>query len=177
MSFAVQRLGEREGARAALVAHFLALPARDRNLRFGVSLAPTVIASYADRIDFLRDAVFGVHDDWRVLIGVAHMAIEGDRAELGLSVLPAHRGRGVGSALFRFAVAHARDHRVPRLFMHCLAGNAPVIRIAEKFGMEIVIDARGAVAHIRLQSSSQASVADAPDECPSMTPVPLLSGL
>ena len=61
MSVAIHRLGD--GARATVTAHFLALPMKDRRLRFGTSLAPRVIAAYVDRIDFDRDAVFGVHDD------------------------------------------------------------------------------------------------------------------
>ena len=115
MSFAIQRLNE--GIRATLVAHFLALPVKDRCLRFGTALAPAVIAAYVDGIDFVRGAVFGVHDDRLALVGVAHMAIEDDLAEVALSVLPMHRGRGLGSALFKRAVAHARKRCIPRLFM------------------------------------------------------------
>jgi len=59
MTFPNERMNER--VRAALVAHFLALPMKDRCLRFGRSLAPEVIAAYVDRIDFGHDAVFGVH--------------------------------------------------------------------------------------------------------------------
>ena len=75
MTFAVQRLND--GIRATLMAHFLALPMKDRSLRFGRSLAPTVIAAYVDGIDFGRDAIFGVYDSQFMLIGEAHMAIRG----------------------------------------------------------------------------------------------------
>jgi GNAT superfamily N-acetyltransferase len=136
MTVAVQRLNE--GVRAALVAHFLALPMKNRCLRFATLLAPRVIAAYVDGIDFGRDAVFGVHDEQSALVGVAHVAFEDDLAELGLSVLPAHRSRGVGGALFNRAVAHVRDRCIPRLFMHCLSGNAPIMRIEQRFGMDIV---------------------------------------
>ena len=149
MTFAIRRLNEAN--RATLLAHFLALPQRDRSLRFGMSLATTVIAAYVDRIDFVRDAVFGVHDDRLALIGVAHVAIEGDRAELGLSVLPAHRRCGVGSALFDAAVAHASDRRIPMLFMHCRTANAAIIRIAQRFGMDIISGGGDAAAHLKLQ--------------------------
>ena len=56
--------------------------------------------------------------------GVAHLALLDDHAELGLSVLPGHRGRGVGSALFERGAEHARNRSVPTLFMHCLRENA-----------------------------------------------------
>ena len=138
---AIQRLDE--GVRTTLVGHFLALPVKDRRLRFGASLAPTVIAAYVDGIDFDHDAVFGVHDDRLALVGVAHLAFGDNRAEVGLSVLPAHRGLGVGGALFKRAVAHARSRCTPRLFMHFLSGNAPIMSIARRFGMDIVAGAGG----------------------------------
>ncbi|MGH8852167.1 MAG: GNAT family N-acetyltransferase [Casimicrobiaceae bacterium] len=149
MTFAIQHLNA--CIRDSLVAHFLALPMKDRSLRFGSSLAPTVIAAYVDRIDFDRDAVFGIHDDRLDLIGVAHMAVEDDLAELALSVLPAHRRRGVGSALFRRAAAHARARRVPRLYMHCRSDNSSIMRIAQKFDMDIAASGGDAQAHLQLQ--------------------------
>lgn len=148
MTVAVQRLNE--GARVAVVAHLLALSPQDRSMRFGASLAPDFIASYVDRIDFGHDAVFGIHDSRLDLVGVAHVAFDSDLAELALSVLPGHRGRGVGSALFERAVAHARNRSIPKLFMHFLAGNAPIMRIAQKFGMDIFAHAGSADAYLRL---------------------------
>lgn len=162
MSFAIRRLNE--GLRTGLVAHFVALPMTDRRLRFGASLAPAVIAAYVDGIDFVRGAVFGVHDDRLALVGVAHMAIEDDLAELALSVLPTHRGRGVGSALFKRAVAHARNRCVPRLFMLFRSENAPIMRIAQRFGMRIVAGGGEARAHLKLQPASLSSIAVEADE-------------
>lgn len=152
MTFAIQSLNEDK--RATLLAHFLALPQHDRSLRFGMSLATTAIAAYVDGIDFSRDAVFGVHDDQLALVGVAHVAIEGDRAELGLSVLPTHRRCGVGSALFDAAAAHASNRRIPTLFMHCRTGNAAIMRIAQRFGMDIIAGGGDAAVHLKLQPRS-----------------------
>ena len=156
MTVAVQRL--KEGARAALVTHFLALPAEDRQLRFGSSLSPESIAGYVDKIDFDRDAVFAVHDDGLALVGVAHVAVGDELAELGLSVLPAHRGHGVGGALFERAASHARNRSVSRLFMHCLRENAPIMHIARRYGMDIVTDIGDADAHLELPPASPASI-------------------
>lgn len=153
---AVQRLNA--NARAALATHLLALSPEDRRLRFGSSLAPEAIAAYVARIDFDRDAVFAVHDDRLALVGVAHVAFGEDNAELGLSVLATHRGRGVGSALFGRAAAHARNRFVARLFMHCLTENAAIMHIARKSGMEIVVDAGDADAHLELAPASPASI-------------------
>jgi RimJ/RimL family protein N-acetyltransferase len=87
------------------------------------------------------------------------VAFEDDLAELGLSVLPAHRRRGVGGALFKRAMAYARNRCMPRLFMHFLSENAPIMRIARRFGMHIVARAGEADAHLRLPPASLASIA------------------
>lgn len=157
MTVAVQRLNE--SIRSTLVTHFLALPMKDRSLRFGAALAPGIIAAYVDGIDFDRDTVFGVHDDRLALVGVAHVAIEDGLAELGLSVLPAHRGRGIGGALFKRTVVHARNRYVPRLLMHCLSGNEPIMRMAQKFRMNIVAGIGDADAYINLPPASLPSIA------------------
>jgi GNAT superfamily N-acetyltransferase len=160
MAFVVQRLND--GIRATLMAHFLALPMKDRSLRFGRSLAPTVIAAYVDGIDFGRDVVFGVYDSQFMLIGEAHMAIRDDLAEVALSVLPVHRSRGVGNALFNHALVHARNHCIPKLFMHCQSGNAPIIRIAQRFGMNIIASGGDAYAQLNLQRAPMPAEIDEP---------------
>jgi GNAT superfamily N-acetyltransferase len=148
MTVAVQRLNEE--ARAAVLAHLLALSPQDRSMRFGASLASDFIAAYVDRIDFDHDAVFGIHVAGLELVGVAHLAFDDNLAELALSVLPEHRGRGAGSALFERAAAHARNRSTPKLFMHFLAGNAPIMHIAQKFGMDIFTCSGSADAYLGL---------------------------
>ena len=157
MAYNVERLSD--DMRASLVTHFLALPLKDRSLRFGMALAPTVIAAYVDGIDFERDLVFGVRDDRLAPVGVGHLAIEGDLAELALSVLPANRRRGIGSELFKRAVSEARALSIPRVCMNCLSGNTPVMRIARRFGMDLITSAGEAAAYLKLQSLPPAPIA------------------
>jgi GNAT superfamily N-acetyltransferase len=152
----VQRLNQ--SARPALATHFAALSGDDRRLRFGTPLSAERIDAYVAEIDFGRDAVFGIFDDDLALVGVAHVAILDDAAELGISVLPDHRGRGAGRALFARAAEHARNRFVPRLFMHCLAENAAMMHIARTSGMEIVVEAGDADAQLALSPASAASV-------------------
>ena len=152
MTFAIERL--HEDLRPMLVAHFLSLPMKDRCLRFGRPVASPAIAAYVEGIDFGRDAVFGIHDPGRVLVGAVHVAFDEQVAELGLSVLPAHRCRGIGSALFKRAAAHVRNRSIPRLLMHFLADNGPIMRMARRFGMRIVTSAGDADAHLDLRPPS-----------------------
>ena len=152
----VQRVGS--SARAPFYLHLAELPRDDVRLRFGAPLGPAAIAAYVERIDFDRDAVFAVYDDSLAIIGAAHVGFFDDAAELGVSVALAHRGRGIGSALFMRASEHARNRRTMRLYMHCLAENAAMLTIARRAGMSIVISAGEADAHLPLPPASPTSV-------------------
>jgi len=147
--------------RPKLAAHFLALNAEDRRLRFGLPISDASVADYVERIDFGRDVVFGVFDDELNLAGAAHLARAEDHAELGVSVLPAHRGRGIGAALLERAHTHARNWGIGMLFMHCLSENAAMMHLARKQGMQIAAASGEADAHLELAPASAASFAKA----------------
>jgi GNAT superfamily N-acetyltransferase len=124
--------------RPALERHFLALGVHDRRLRFGIPLNHLAIRSYVARIDFERDAVFGVCADDLHLVGAAHLGRARDHAELGISVLEEQRSRGIGGALLARAHLRARNWGVRALLMHCLTENAAMMRLARNQGMAIV---------------------------------------
>ena len=139
MAMAIERLSAR--SRALLALHFLALPARDRYLRFATPATAAFVADYVERIDFERDVVLVVHagamgdEGRRALAGVVHAAYPDESAEIGVSVLPSYRAKGVASALVRRAAAHARARGACRLSMQLLAFNVPMLRIAQRLGM------------------------------------------
>jgi len=155
MTLAVHRLDE--GVRPTLLAHFFALSMNDRALRFGRPLANAVIAAYVDGIDFVRDAVFGIRDDRNELVGIAHMAFEGDSAEIGLSVLSDHRRHGLARALLERAAAYARCRAIRELLAHFVARNTPVMRLVRRFGMKVVT--RSGEVDARLELRAQAGSA------------------
>ena len=148
------------GDRPALERHFLALDATDRRLRFGVPQSDFAIRAYVERIDFGRDAVFGVWDADLQLLGVAHLARAGKRAELGLSVLSAHRRSGLGGALLSRACMRARNWGRLALFVYCLIENEAVMRLSRKHGMTITAVAGDADAWLRLPPADAASFFD-----------------
>lgn len=126
--------------RASLLRHFLALEAHDRWLRFGAAIHATGLRKYVAGIDFERDAVFGIFDADLELVGVAHVARAREHAELGISVLAAHRNQGAGGALLMRAVLRARNWGVRTLYMHCLRENETMMYIARKQGMRLVTE-------------------------------------
>jgi GNAT superfamily N-acetyltransferase len=144
--------------RAAMTLHLLNLAREDRRLRFGATLDDAAVADYVARIDFERDAVFGVFADDLSLAGVAHVAAGGATAEFGVSVLPDARRRGVGSALFERASVHARTHHIREMFMHCLLENRTMMHIARKSGMRIVMESGEADAWLELPPAGVATV-------------------
>ena len=156
VSIPVQRLGAIAATRYH--EHLLALPPGDARLRFGSAITAETITKYVRGIDFDTDEVFGVHGHGLALVGAAHLAFAGETAELGVSVLPEQRGRGVGEALVTRAAEHARNRKVRQLFMHCLAENSVMIRIARRANMDVVIDSGDADAHVALQPADSRSM-------------------
>jgi GNAT superfamily N-acetyltransferase len=143
--------------RPALERHFLSLGGEDRRLRFGVVLSDPAVRSYVSQIDFGRDAAFAVLDEELHLLGAAHLARGKGHAELGISVLPGQRGRGIGGALLARAHTHARNWGVRTLFMHCLTENGAIMHLARKQGMQIVAEAGEADAKLRLPPADASS--------------------
>jgi RimJ/RimL family protein N-acetyltransferase len=144
--------------RDALAAHFLALDADDRRLRFGAPISDDAIRQLEERIDFERDELFGIADDDLRLLGVVHVAFYPDKAELGLSVLPAARGLGVGNALFERAVMHLTNRGVGEVFVHCLSENGAMMHLATKHGMRVVRDGPETDAYLGLPRPTPGSV-------------------
>jgi GNAT superfamily N-acetyltransferase len=152
----VQRLTG--NAREAYLAHLLSLEADDVRLRFGSRLSRASIAAYVAGIDFEVDSLFGVFGDALALSGAAHLAVGDGIAEIGISVLPDARRQGIGGALITRAYEYARNRATPRLYMHCLAENASMIRLARRAGMEVVIDSGDADAHVALPPATPLSM-------------------
>jgi RimJ/RimL family protein N-acetyltransferase len=134
--------GLRPRHRAAVLAHLLELSPADRYMRFGYAAQDELIKRYVDGLDFDRDQVYGIFNRRLRLIAMAHLAYaqdpQADRcAEFGVSVLPAHRGKGLGAKLFARAQLHAQNDRISLLFIHALSENSAMLKIARKAGATV----------------------------------------
>ncbi|HOX70010.1 MAG TPA: GNAT family N-acetyltransferase [Burkholderiaceae bacterium] len=145
--------------RASLLAHLLAMPAEDRRLRFAHAIADEGLQRYVEGIDFARDTVFVATDAELNIIGAAHLARDGEHAELGVSVLAPARGQGIGAALLERSATHARNAGVRVLFMNCLVENAPMLHLARKQGLQVAVSSGEAEAFVRLPRPSLRSLA------------------
>ncbi len=127
-----------------LVTHFLALPQQDRQLRFGRTMTDEAVIDYVGAIDFERHAVYAVVDPVLDIAGALHLAADGEYGiDLGLSVLPQARGSGIGTGLLRYAVQVARERGLARLFVHDLARNDAMRRVARRAGVPVVTSHSG----------------------------------
>lgn len=149
--------------RERIVAHLLALPARDRYLRFGYAASDSQVGRYVDQLDFDRDEVFGIFNRRLDVVALAHLAYlpgadgRPEVAEFGVSVLPHARGRGWGARLFDRAMLHARNRHVDTLLIHALAENRAMLHIVRRAGARVDFEGPDAVAKLQLPPEDLAS--------------------
>lgn len=145
--------------RKLYVDHLKRLPALDRQFRFAHNhVSDEMIDTYVAGIS-ADDLLLGGFSDDR-LIGCAHVARAEAIAELGVSVDPDFRGRGVGEELFRCASRWARNRQVDKLYTLCQADNRSMMALAHKLGMVIHRDCGTAEAFLALDPPDLLSVSD-----------------
>jgi RimJ/RimL family protein N-acetyltransferase len=150
--------------RTAVLRHFLSLEAHDRHLRFGSPTSDAVIERYVAKLDFSRDALFGIFNHALDLVGIAHLAYvpspnDSPRsAEFGVSVLHDSRHCGLGAALLARAAVHARNTHIDTLFVHCLAKNTAMMHLAQKLGMRVELAYGDADAYLILPPANAQSI-------------------
>jgi RimJ/RimL family protein N-acetyltransferase len=150
----------RELDRPFLEKHFVSLEGEDRRLRFGSSIANEGLRAYVARLDFERDGLFAVQDEELNIVAVVHVATTGMSAELGLSVLPGWRDKGLGNALFKRAVTFLRNRGTLEVFVHCLSENGAMMHLARKNGMRIVYSGGESDARLQLDPPTANSFID-----------------
>jgi GNAT superfamily N-acetyltransferase len=113
----------------------LRLDRDSRRLRFAHAVSDTFIEDYASRMSEYGSLVYGYLLDGQVR-GAAELRRLGDtwgeEAEAAFSVEKPFQDRGVGSDLMGRVVRAARNRRIKRLYMSCLAENARMQVIARK---------------------------------------------
>jgi RimJ/RimL family protein N-acetyltransferase len=115
--------------------HLLRLDRESRRLRFAHSVSDAFIEDYAGRMSDFGSLVYGHIVDGKVR-GAAELRRLGDtwgeEAEAAFSVETPYQDQGVGTELMGRVVRAARNRRIRRLYMSCLAENARMQAIARK---------------------------------------------
>lgn len=145
--------------RPLFAAHLKRLAGQDRAFRFA---HPKVDDSWIDRYVASiapDDLIIGAFDE-DALIGAVHVALAQEVAEIGVSVDPGHRGKGLGAELFQRATRWARNRRAQKLYTLCQADNLGMMALARRQGMTIHRDLGTAEAFLPLDPPDMISVTD-----------------
>lgn len=130
-----------------LEGHLLRLGCADRHLRFGMSMNDAGIRAYCRRARWWNSHLVGWVDDAGALRAVGETRWTGTgwprEAELAFSVETPFQGRGMGTALFRRLLDHAKNIYVSRLYVTSLPSNVKMRRIARRMGLSIHFETGG----------------------------------
>ena len=145
--------------RPLFAGHLKRLPPQDRQYRFArANVDDDAIERYVASVA-PDDLILGCFVDDR-LVGGVHLAFADDIAEVGLSVDPDQRSRGVGAELFRRASLWARNRRAQRLYTLCQADNRAMLALAFKLGMKVHRESGTAEAFLALAPPDLLTVSD-----------------
>ena len=115
--------------------HLLRLDKESRRLRFAHAVSDSFIEDYASRMSEFGSLVYGHVVEGQVR-GAAELRRLGDawgeEAEAAFSVEKPYQDQGVGTDLMGRVVRAARNRRIRRLYMSCLAENTKMQLIAKK---------------------------------------------
>jgi RimJ/RimL family protein N-acetyltransferase len=144
-----------ENDRDKLIEHFLVdIIEHDRYLRFGYTASDENVEKYVN--ESLED--YGHYDMWFVVednnqfVGTVHVALQplskngidrGYSAEMGFTVSPDYRERGLGQQLFDRGATWAMMKGAKTLYTQCLSENMVMQHIAKKNGMTVITIGQG----------------------------------
>ena len=144
---------------AAFRDHLLRLDPQTRRNRFGMAASDEFVSRYAENSFALDTLIHGVFVGDR-LVGVGELRSLGRSradAEAAFSVESDWQGRGFGSKLMERVLLAARNRRIERLYMNCLASNGQMQRLARHAGAELEFEGGDVVGLVVPETPSPAS--------------------
>jgi GNAT superfamily N-acetyltransferase len=144
---------------AAFKDHLMRLDPQTRRNRFGMAASDEFVARYAETsfaLDTLIHGVFVGGD----LVAVGELRSLGrsrTEAEAAFSVETDWQGRGFGQRLMDRVLLAARNRRIERLYMNCLASNGQMQRLARRAGADLEYEGGDVVGLVVPQTPTPAS--------------------
>jgi RimJ/RimL family protein N-acetyltransferase len=93
-------------------------------------------AAFAGTIAAPDGTIFVAVCDERIVGSLGLRRAFGGPAEIGMSLIAEHRGRGIGGRMMERAIAWARAHGYHKLELSVYPWNAAALALYEKFGFE-----------------------------------------
>lgn len=140
--------------RPALAAHFAGLDESDLRQRFCHSIQPQALSEQIDRMNHDGVVSFGIFNPGLDLIALGQFGQSAHEVEVGLSVWPAYRRKGLAAALMYRAASYARARGQKELVVHCLSENLPMLSLARRIGMSVEISHGEADGRLRLKAAT-----------------------
>lgn len=138
----------------AMQAHLLRLCDTDRVQRFAQPASDEVILAYLRRLNFQRDAHYGVWENAGLLpqlVGLTHLAVDPTLglAEIGVSVDAGYRRQGLAGQMLERAILHARNLGIVEVVMYFLPYNTELMELARRLGMRLSVGHGDGIARLQ----------------------------
>jgi GNAT superfamily N-acetyltransferase len=139
--------------------HLLRLDAESRRNRFGGAVSDDFIREYCEPGALRGAIIYGFLVDG-VLRGAVELRLlePAGEAEVALSIERTWQSQGVGAALLEHLLLAARNRRINRLHMLCLAENRRMRQLARKFDAELSIQSGSVVGEMKAPHPTPTSV-------------------
>lgn len=122
-----------------IISHFLDMSINDRYLRFGYSASDENIKNYIRAsLEAPRSTWYGIKIG-DCLVATIHISMVENIAEFAFTTCEHHRGKKLGQLLFARGYQMVTEHQIDRIYLCMLSKNKAMIRIAKKFGMNVMI--------------------------------------
>ena len=158
MTHTIYRLEKSEFHRYKL--HLLSLDEESRYMRFGYPIRTEQIIELCNkwRDDSDRNIIFAIENSDLEVVGVAHISLVDEPAELAFSVLKECQGQGMGDALMKRAIEYCQNHNIKHGCMVCLGSNDKIKSLARKNGILVKTEYGDASAEIKIPDPNPVSL-------------------
>lgn len=154
----IYKLGKPEFHRYKL--HLLSLDEESRYMRFGYHIKTEQIQKLCDkwRENADKHVIFAIENSDLEVVGIAHISLEDEPAELAFSVLKDYQGQGMGDALMARAIEYCQNHGIKHGCMVCLGSNDKIKSLAQKHGILVKTEYGDATAKVAIPGPSPISI-------------------
>lgn len=115
----------------------LSLSPEDRRFRFTGLVRDEFVQQYVDNLKWRSLCIYGMFDPDGLLLGAVELVPSKSGTELAIEVRSTHKRQGIGRALMRRAMVHAKVRDLKKLQILCSSENTAMQRLARGVGMAL----------------------------------------
>lgn len=140
--------------------HLLSLDEESKYMRFGYHIQTDQIRELCKKWQANADkhVVFAIENTDLEVVGIAHISLEDQPAELAFSVLKECQGQGMGDALMARAIEYCQNHGIKAGCMVCLGSNDKIRSLARKHNILVKNDHGDASAEVAIPEPNPFSI-------------------